>query len=101
MSHLTARQLQKVNFALNEMIINGGRIIAIAKYSSKKHFDSLDEITQPLEFMGLIELADPLRSEAKAAVRQAHQAGIKVVMITGDHYKTALSIGRQLGIVSQ
>lgn len=101
MSNLKPKQIDSINLTLNDMIMGGGRIIGIAKYTTKNQISSFEEIDQPLEFMGLIELADPLRHEAKSAVHQAHQAGIKVIMITGDHYKTALNIGRQLGIASR
>jgi len=51
-------------------------------------------------FTGLHGIEDPPRDEAREAVRAAHQAGIKVVMITGDHAATAASIARQLDIIS-
>ncbi len=99
MSTLRPDQLSTVNQALSDMILNGGRIIAIAKYSSKTPIRDLEQ-AEALEFLGLVELADPLRPETKTAVHQAQQAGIKVVMITGDHAKTAYSISRQLGIAN-
>lgn len=83
---------------LREMIDEGGRVIGIARAKLTEPIDSLDNLPKKIEFMGMIELSDPLRPEAKFAVTQAQQAGIKVVMITGDHYRTALGIGRQLGI---
>ena len=52
------------------------------------------------EWMGLIALADPLREEVPDAVAQCLRAGIRVVMITGDHPRTALAIARQAGIQS-
>ena len=52
---------------------------------------------QPL---GLVALADPLRSEVPQAVAQCRQAGIRVVMITGDHPRTARAIAAQAGIAN-
>ena len=49
--------------------------------------------------MGLVGLADPPRPEAIDAVKQAREAGILTVMITGDHPATALAIARELGIL--
>jgi Ca2+-transporting ATPase len=49
-------------------------------------------------FAGIHGIEDPPRDEVKQAIEEAHSAGIKVVMITGDHVDTAVSIGRQLGI---
>lgn len=85
---------------LNQMIDDGGRVISVAKVTTKQPIESLHQLPKKVIFMGLINLSDPLRAEAKSAVKQAQQAGIKVVMITGDHYKTAFNIGKQLGIVN-
>jgi Ca2+-transporting ATPase len=49
-------------------------------------------------FLGLIGLSDPIRSSAKRAIETCHEAGIRVVMITGDYPTTALAVARQLGI---
>ncbi len=54
-----------------------------------------------LAVLGLAGFMDPLRPEVKAAVDRAHGAGVKVVMITGDHPATALAIARQLDIASE
>ena len=58
-----------------------------------------EEIEEELVFLGLIGMIDPPREEAKHAVARAKAAGIRPIMITGDHPKTALVIGRELGIV--
>ena len=52
-----------------------------------------------LEFLGLVALIDPLRPEALVAVEQCQRAGIKVLMVTGDHPATAFSIGKDLKII--
>ncbi len=51
-----------------------------------------------LRFRGLIGLADPPRANVKGALRECHDAGIRVVMITGDHPATALAIGKAIGL---
>ena len=52
----------------------------------------------PFEFLGLVGLADPLRSTVPAAVKECRAAGIRVVMITGDYPQTARAIAAQAGI---
>jgi P-type Ca2+ transporter type 2C len=57
------------------------------------------EVERDLEFLGLVGLQDPPRSEAREAVRKCARAGIRTVMITGDHPETAATIARDLGIL--
>ncbi len=52
----------------------------------------------PFEFVGLVGLADPVRSTVPAAIKECYTAGIRVVMITGDYPITAQHIGRQIGL---
>ncbi len=59
-----------------------------------------DSIERDLVFVGLTGMYDPPRAEAKDAVAECHAAGIRVVMITGDHPRTALAIARELGIAT-
>ena len=59
-----------------------------------------DGLEQELMFLGLIGMIDPPREEAKQAVTRARSAGIRPIMITGDHPKTAAVIARELGIAS-
>lgn len=57
------------------------------------------EIERSLELIGLIGILDPARPEAKVAVQRAREAGIRTIMITGDHALTAEAIARDLGII--
>ena len=53
---------------------------------------------QDLTLLAMVGIVDPPRPEAKAAIAECHDAGIRVRMITGDHATTAAAIGRELGI---
>jgi P-type Ca2+ transporter type 2C len=76
---------------------NGLRVLAVARgrHSGQAFPDTPHGFR--LELLGLIGLADPLRSDVPAALSECAQAGIRVVMITGDHPGTALAIAAQAG----
>jgi Ca2+-transporting ATPase len=57
-----------------------------------------ESIEKDLSFLGLIGMIDPPREEVKAAIKNCQRAGIKTVMITGDHKNTAVAIARELGL---
>lgn len=77
------------------------RVIAIAAKRLAQHPEVIDEKTLEanLEFLGLVGMIDPPREESKDAVKQAKEAGIKAVMITGDHKSTAQAIAKEIGIL--
>jgi magnesium-transporting ATPase (P-type) len=79
----------------------GYRVIAVAsgRLADQADLTVVDEkIIPPLTFLGLIGLIDPLRHEVKESINCCRKAGVKVVMVTGDHPATALSIACELGI---
>ena len=53
-----------------------------------------------LEFLGMVAFIDPIRKDAKKSIKECHEAGIKVIMITGDHPSTALTIAKELELAS-
>jgi magnesium-transporting ATPase (P-type) len=58
------------------------------------------EVEGEMEFLGLVGMADPVRPEVPEAVARCRRAGIRVVMITGDHPATATSVAREAGLAA-
>ena len=85
-----------------EMASKALRVLAIAyKYMDELPGDiSAASIEEGLTFVGMVGMIDPPREEARLAVEQCRRAGIKPVMITGDHVLTASAIATQLGIMT-
>lgn len=90
---------QQVMSAARGMAGEALRVLAM----SYKHIPNKEEMNEKAErhmvFAGLAGMIDPPREEVKDAVRRANNAGINVVMITGDHKDTAMAIARELGIL--
>ena len=79
----------------------GYRVIALADGIIKTKKESYtEEDIKELNFYGLVGFIDPIREEAKVSVNECKTAGIKVIMVTGDHPLTAFAIGKELGIVT-
>ena len=78
------------------------RVLALASrhYVEKPTDFSAEALEQDLTFCGLSGMIDPERPEVAPAIEEAHAAGIRTVMITGDHIDTAVAIAKNLGIVS-
>ena len=90
------REIEEMN---REFSRNGLRVLAIAyrKFESSRQITLEDE--QEFVFLGLISMMDPPREESAAAVAECIRAGIKPVMITGDHKITAAAIAKRIGIL--
>jgi Ca2+-transporting ATPase len=77
----------------------GLRVLALA-YRNTKENKSDPNLENELVFIGLIAMMDPPRQEVKSAVQACKEAGIRTVMITGDHKDTAVAIAKELGIMT-
>ncbi|WP_370156599.1 cation-translocating P-type ATPase [Ferrovibrio sp.] len=89
------QEREEAEAAVRDLAAGGYRVIAVAAGPvTEPEAQSLDGLI----LLGLAGLIDPLRDEAAGAVRAAQDAGIRVVMVTGDHPLTALAIARQVGI---
>ncbi|MFO7654002.1 MAG: HAD-IC family P-type ATPase [Candidatus Krumholzibacteriia bacterium] len=86
--------------AAHRLAQEGLRVLGMAfRYVDRERFDDGDAGSD-LVLAGLQGMEDPLRPEAAAAVQATQRAGIRVIMLTGDHADTASAIGRQLGLAS-
>lgn len=103
LSPLTDQRRNEWRKRIEEMASHGLRVIGLAY----RDLDSIPDTPTPetiernLNLLGLVGIVDPPRSEAKEAVKKASEAGIRSVMITGDHKLTAVAIARQLGIMHE
>lgn len=83
---------------LHQLTSKGLRVVALAKIQGKNPKELAEIEHEKVEFLALLAVADELRPEAKSSIKAAQSAGVTVRMITGDHFETAYSIGRQLGL---
>ncbi len=87
---------KSIIFKANETVCkNGERVIA---FCFKTKNSSTESDTDNLIFAGFMSLIDPPRNEAISAIKKCKKAGLKTLMITGDHETTALAIAKKLGI---
>jgi Ca2+-transporting ATPase len=92
--------IMKVNASLAD---NAMRVLAVAyrRFDSMPHTVDAETIERDLVFLGLVAMIDPPRPEVKLAMEECRTAGIRSVMITGDHKNTAVAIARELGFYSE
>ena len=81
--------------AVREMAGEALRVLAVAKKGNA----TIEDAERNMTFLGLVGMIDPPRPEAQSAVAQCNRAGIRVIMITGDHPLTAQAIAREIGLV--
>ncbi len=86
--------------AQEQMAKNGLRVLAMA-YRQVAEQNKRDELEQELTLLGLVALQDPPRPEVPQAVSLCRRAGIRVIMITGDHPGTARAIAEQIGMLPE
>ncbi len=91
---------RKIKIQNENMAKSALRVLAIAYKDVDNIPNSQNEIENKLNFCGLIGMIDPPRPQVKMAVNECKNAGIKPVMITGDHIATAKAIANNLGILS-
>jgi Ca2+-transporting ATPase len=97
---LTESWIERIMVANNEQAEEGMRVLGVATRTLDQvnSDDSQEELEDGLIFVGMVSMMDPARPEVKEAVQLCSQAGIRPVMITGDHPLTAGKIAAELGI---
>lgn len=96
---LTEEEKENLLNISNNMSDEALRVIAVA-YKPVDNILNEDEYEKDLIFLGMVGLIDPPRLEVKDSIKKAFQAGINVVMITGDHKNTAFAIAKELNITN-
>jgi len=95
---LIPERRKKILAAAEGMASQGLRVLAFAEKRLGKGKQKLKDAESEMTFLGLVGMIDPPRRETKNAVRLCQQAGIKVMMLTGDHRLTAEAIAKDVGI---
>ncbi|RLE50838.1 MAG: hypothetical protein DRJ21_01325 [Candidatus Methanomethylicota archaeon] len=98
---ITEADRERILNIVKDMARNALRVLAMA-YKELDEDSSLsdpNEIESNLIFVGLAGMIDPPREEVKDAIKQCKKAGIRVIMITGDHKLTAIAIAKEIGLI--
>lgn len=99
MTDAKRREILNSNKAMADRAL---RVLAVAKrdWAEKPENNAPEYLERDLVFLGLTGMIDPIRPEVKAAIAECRGAGIRAVMITGDHRDTAVAIAKELGIIT-
>lgn len=99
---MTDELRRKITAQNKEMADQALRVLcaAMKTYKTVPQFEDADEIENDLCYIGLTGMIDPVRPEVVDAIKECRGAGIRPVMITGDHKDTAVAIAKELGIIT-
>ena len=96
--HLSAQEKEKLLPVIHDLASQGLRILGVAKSHLKKEKLPSNQHDFTFQFLGFLGFADPIRTNVPNSIRECQEAGIKVVMITGDYEGTARSIAAEIGL---
>jgi calcium-translocating P-type ATPase len=96
---LTPELRERISLEQDDMAEHGLRVLAFAHRSLEPVHDH-ETLEEHLVFSGLVGLEDPPRPEVPEAIRRCREAGIRVIMVSGDHPRTARAIAREVGLVT-
>ncbi|CAN5207907.1 calcium-translocating P-type ATPase, SERCA-type [soil metagenome] len=101
-STTTKKEKEAIEKQISSYAQEGYRVIAFASRDvSTLTATTREKLEQDLHFLGIVGIYDPPRIEVKEALEKARNAGIHVIMVTGDNEKTALAIAKEIGLVSK
>ena len=95
---LTNEEKENILALASKMSDQALRVLGFASKTLPNLPQEDEDIEQNLVFLGAVGMIDPARDEVKASIKMAREAGIKTIMITGDHKNTAVAIAKNLGI---
>ncbi|RRQ23840.1 cation-transporting P-type ATPase [Guyparkeria sp. SCN-R1] len=95
---LTPPELEHWHRETDRLAGSGQKVVAVAERRGATEAPAGQEPTSGFTFLGLLAFGDPLRGGVTEAIAQCREAGLRVIMVTGDHRETAMAIARQLGI---
>lgn len=102
---ITTEDVEKNLAEMNRMAGNALRVLAMSYKELPDNYDltnlEVEEVENGLTYVGLIGMIDPAREEVPVAIRTAQSAGIRTVMVTGDHRITAIAIAKAIGILKE
>jgi Ca2+-transporting ATPase len=96
--HFTDSQMDVLRGQINGMADQGLRVLGVARADFTSVDLPIEQHDFEFKFLGLLGLADPIRPEVPGAVKECYDAGIRVIMITGDYPGTARNIAGQIGL---
>ncbi len=96
--HFSEARAEELRQDINRMAERGLRVLGVARAEFEPPDLPDEQHDFEFKFLGLLGLADPIRPEVPAAVKECYEAGIRVIMITGDYPGTARNIARQIGL---
>lgn len=95
--------IQELQYWLSQddlLASKGLRVLSFA-YAQKNEKPPVDQLIQNLVFLGFVCFIDPVRGDIKEAISTCQKAGIRVIMVTGDHHETACAIAREAGLLAE
>ena len=97
LSKLSPKERKIIQKAIQDYSKEALRVLALATKNTK----TKDAPETGYTFEGFVGIKDPIRKDVYDAVKECHQAGVRIIMVTGDHVTTATAIGRELGLVTK